>query len=94
MTSSWQGAHHTLKCNQRQAIRRKAPQETGQKTSPVSLEAVFPPDCSRRISPMLEMLIFPKRISHDALFHHVRRVRGKPEDLCGQAAGPEVDRRR
>lgn len=96
---SWQSPHHALKCNQGHPIRRERPKEAWDKASPVASPPTLPPDSHTGIlpAPELPLSVFERtaqRVYHETLLHHVRGVRGEPEDLGRDAACPEIDRRR
>lgn len=86
-----QSPHHSLKSHQRHCIRRKRPQKARHETSPVASPPCLPIHRLRCISPSREPAVSPKRVRHDSLFDNVARIRGDPEDLCGETASPEVD---
>lgn len=86
---------HTL------TIRRKRPQEAGQEASPEASPATgLDVDGPRSLTPAPSSLVVlgravaepaTQRLSHDALLDDVGRIADDPEDLCGEAPGPEVD---
>lgn len=94
--SGRQGSHDGLKGDQGGGVGGKGAQEGGQKPPPVAPEAGLTPDGGAGIAPSGEAAgavceAAAEGVSHDALLDQVGRVADEPEELCAEAAGPEVD---
>lgn len=91
-----QRSHHPLESHQRHRVRGKRPQETRHEAPPVAPDAVTFPDRPGRVAPPREQTLpvaeaLAEGVRHDALLDDVGGVGRDPEDLGGEAAGPEVD---